>query len=547
MKYLKKFESKSAAIGKKIPSPCVAKYEAEQEVDYFHPMKNAVVTSEMFVITMGASGPQASEYCDIHDNEVLRIVSQCYGTNGQNPKVADVYDDDFTAHFPGVLSGNTAIKNISGLGPILSNGSNYFNLFRANKSATTIDVSDIDTSSCTGSCSNSFAELPYITEITGFEKWNTAEMTEMGAVFAYLGQSAKTSNISFDLSSWDISKVRTIGSMFYGCTTLRSVGDIGGWDVSNKTAFQSLFYNCNNLEYVGGIDRWDVSNGTSFRATFYECGKLPNIEDIVSKWNLSSATNTDYMLYYTGIKHIVFPKNIKVVGYCMYARNGNIPFAETEDITIPDSVEILDAEWAINQRNIKRIYIGKNVYRLGRSADTSTFNDVFGLEEEIVISPENQYFKTENHMVFTKNGKKTYGGSMGYFVTGATDIVVPEGVEIIIGGAFRAGVHSETQEFWDNAYTYSGLTRHFVLSAVTLTGITFPSTTTYIGDRVLQYAKNYDEVRILATTPPTLQATTFFNQRKSTARIRVPAASVNAYKAATTWSSYASIIEAIPS
>lgn len=48
------------------------------------------------------------------------------------------------------------------------------------------------------------------------------------------------------------------------------------------------------------------------------------------------------------------------------------------------------------------------------------------------------------------------------------------------------------------------------------------------------------------TTPPTLEAATVFDTTKSTAVFYVPAASVDAYKAANFWSNYASRIQAEP-
>jgi hypothetical protein len=62
----------------------------------------------------------------------------------------------------------------------------------------------------------------------------------------------------------------------------------------------------------------------------------------------------------------------------------------------------------------------------------------------------------------------------------------------------------------------------------------------------MQYAGTLDAITVLATTPPTLYTTTFYNNRKPGAKLYVPSASVNAYKTATNWSAYASIIEAIP-
>ena len=36
-----------------------------------------------------------------------------------------------------------------------------------------------------------------------------------------------------DISGWDVSNVTNMGSMFFKCEALKSVGDISNWDVSN--------------------------------------------------------------------------------------------------------------------------------------------------------------------------------------------------------------------------------------------------------------------------------------------------------------------------
>ena len=79
-----------------------------------------------------------------------------------------------------------------------------------------------------------------------------------------------------------------------------------------------------------------------------------------------------------------------------------------------------------------------------------------------------------------------------------------------------------------------------------LSSIVIPSSVTSIGDSVFNYCYALGIVTILATTPPTLGGTNAFSTTYQK-RIYVPASSVDAYKAATNWSTFASIIYAIPS
>lgn len=78
-----------------------------------------------------------------------------------------------------------------------------------------------------------------------------------------------------------------------------------------------------------------------------------------------------------------------------------------------------------------------------------------------------------------------------------------------------------------------------------LVAIIIPSGVTSIDTQAFYYCSNLENVTCQPTSPPTL-GTSVFSNNKSGRKIYVPSASVNAYKTASGWSSYASYIEAIP-
>jgi len=65
---------------------------------------------------------------------------------------------------------------------------------------------------------------------------------------------------------------------------------------------------------------------------------------------------------------------------------------------------------------------------------------------------------------------------------------------------------------------------------------------TSIGSSAFNGNTSCIEYHILATTPPTLAATSVFTGINAICKIYVPTASVDAYKAATNWSTYANYI-----
>ena len=78
-----------------------------------------------------------------------------------------------------------------------------------------------------------------------------------------------------------------------------------------------------------------------------------------------------------------------------------------------------------------------------------------------------------------------------------------------------------------------------------LTSITIPSGVTSIGSNAFNNCSGLINITINATTPPTLANTNAFNNT-SNCPIYVPSGSLNTYKSASGWSSYASRIQAIP-
>ena len=81
-------------------------------------------------------------------------------------------------------------------------------------------------------------------------------------------------------------------------------------------------------------------------------------------------------------------------------------------------------------------------------------------------------------------------------------------------------------------------------SCTGLTSCTIPSGVTYIGRECFYSCSSLQSVTVLATTPPTLGNSVFYNTNNCP--IYVPSSSVNAYKSASGWSIYASRILAIP-
>ena len=83
-----------------------------------------------------------------------------------------------------------------------------------------------------------------------------------------------------NVSGWDVSRIKSMGFMFYECKQLKSVGDLSDWDVSNVEHMHYMFYNCENLKSIGDLSDWNVSSGVKTGYMFF-CSAITNIPNWV--------------------------------------------------------------------------------------------------------------------------------------------------------------------------------------------------------------------------------------------------------------------------
>ena len=122
-----------------------------------------------------------------------------------------------------------------------------------------------------------------------------------------------------------------------------------------------------------------------------------------------------------------------------------------------------------------------------------------------------------------------------------TSINIPSGITSINNFVFRGCRSLASIDIPSNVTT---IDNSAFADCSGLTSVTIPSGVTSIGTNTFRSCTSLTSVTVNATTPPSLGGSTFDNTNNCP--IYVPAASVETYKAASGWSTYASRIQAIP-
>ncbi len=333
----------------------------------------------------------------------------------------------------------------------------------------------------------------------------------------------------------------SIGEITYGqaAAVTEFFSDPYYWGFHNGTQRGPFIKNT----YIETFDEFTYFTGVSYiaRQLFSGCYLtsvvLPSyITEIdVAAFENSHLESIDIPSYVTSIGHGAFWE-------CSYL----------ESVTFGNSLSYIDEGAFYNCNSLKTAHIPDSVTYIGGSA----FAGCSELEENLtlpnIITINGNAFGGCSSLssVTFGNSLKTIGNQAFVGCSGLTGTLsIPNGVTSIGYSAFEGCSGLTGTLTIPNSITSIGSSTFAGCNG--LSSVIIPSSVTTIGQAVFHNCQNLESITCKATTPPTLQSSSAFVTVLSGGGynnypIYVPAASVDAYKAASQWSNLASRIQAIP-
>ena len=145
-----------------------------------------------------------------------------------------------------------------------------YKLYKEQGEGETLDVSSLTNAIKCDDFSSIFSGLKEVKHIIGLEDWDVSGVRDMGNMFW------GCNNFNCDLSNWDVSSVKNMNFMFWGCENFNS--DLSNWDVSKVKNMEYMFQNCK--KFNSDLSNWNV-RGWSVRemliSMFDGCESLKQI------------------------------------------------------------------------------------------------------------------------------------------------------------------------------------------------------------------------------------------------------------------------------
>ena len=313
-----------------------------------------------------------------------------------------------------------------------------------------------------------------------------------------------------ELTHMDIpASVKSIGKYaFYGCTNLQDITIPAAVTTIGECAFTS----CPSMESMV------VENGNT-------------VFDSRDNCNAIIQTASDELI--SGCKNSVIPGSVTTIGSRAFYRSA------LTSVNIPESVTTIDPDAFRECAALTTVSMGKHVTKIGTNAFFSckALTDITLPTTLTSIGYCAFYQCNKLNSIAIPGSVKTIGDKAFYGCSGLTSLSINNGVETIGSWTF-ANCSGLTSLVIPASVKMIDLYAFYHCSG--LTSVVIPASVTSIGDDAFYNCTSLATLTCLAQTPPTISSWTF-NPEYRTATLRVPEASLEAYKTADYWKSFVHI------
>lgn len=176
---------------------------------------------------------------------------------------------------------------------------------------------------------------------------------------------------SLDVSSFDTSKVRGMGNMFFGDEKLVSL-DLSNFDTRNLTNMDKMFYGMSSLINLN-ISSFNTSKVTNMDSLFYGMVNIENIN--VSNFDTRNVTNMNHMFSSMHkLKQLQLPATFNTSG----VTDMGYMFYNSKSLTSLD-VSMFNTEKVTNMREMFGYLESVTSIKFGSSFNTKNVTDMYGM------------------------------------------------------------------------------------------------------------------------------------------------------------------------